>query len=463
VTRPRILFAALFALLAASRLCHVGVMWAEENLPAAAAAQMLRGHTLYRDLWFDKPPVLPAVYLLWGGQDGWMARAAGALFALGLCALAWAFARDLWGRREACWAAALMAFFLVFYFPAAVIPLASDLLLAAPHLAAVWMAWKRRPFWSGALAGVAFLINPKGLFVLAACVLWSWSSLPLLALGFLAPNALALLCLWAAGALPAYYEQVWAWGRLYAGGTFVADPVRNGILRTLHWVGFHAALAVAAFFAATRRPRELDWRWAAWALISLAAVAAGWRFFPRYYFQLLPVAVLAAARGISLMGPRRWIALALLAVPLVRFGPRYVLVARGEPWADTAMDRDSRAAAALLRSQAHPGATLFVWGFRPELYVYSDLDASTLYLDSQPLTGIPADRHLSAASAVAAAPALARRRELTRTAPDFIIDGLGPYNPSLALSAYPDLAPWLAAYRPAGRTAGCILYRRAAP
>ncbi len=71
------------------------------------------------------------------------------------------------------WAAGLLGFFLIFDFAAAVIPAASDLLMLAPHVAAVWLAWKRGPFWSGVLAGVAFWISPKGLFVAAACALWN--------------------------------------------------------------------------------------------------------------------------------------------------------------------------------------------------------------------------------------------------------------------------------------------------
>ena len=74
------------------------------------------------------------------------------------------------------WAAGLLGFFLIFDFPASVIPLAADLLMLAPHLAAVWMAYRRRPLWAGALAGVAFAINPKGVLVLAVCAWWapSW-------------------------------------------------------------------------------------------------------------------------------------------------------------------------------------------------------------------------------------------------------------------------------------------------
>jgi len=294
--------------------------------------------------------------------------------------------------------------------------------------------------------------------VLAACVLWSWRALPALAAGFLLPNALALLWLWRADALAGYWQQVWLWGRVYAGGTFVDEPVRNGVIRTLHWLGFHAALAVAAIFAVASTGKRLDWRWGAWALLSLVAVAAGWRFFPRYFFQLLPVLALVAARGMVLMGARRWLALALLLVPLVRFGPRYVWMAAERSWADTAMDRDSRAAAALLR--ATPGATLFVWGFRPELYVYADMPAALRFLDSQPLTGVPADRHLTQSAAVAPELARAHREELARSRPEFLLDGLGPYNPRLAITQYPDLSGWLQQYRELARTRGTVLYRR---
>ena len=41
-----------------------------------------------------------------------------------------------------------------------------------------------------------------------------------------------------------------------------------------------------------------------------------------------------------------------------------------------------------------------------------------------------------------------------------VVDGLGPYNPALAISNYPDLNDWLAEYREVGRTRGTIIYRR---
>ena len=465
--RLRLFFAALFLTLLAARLCHVDVLWAEEDLPMAAADQMKFGKTLYRDVWFDKPPLLASIYLAWGVRTGWVLRVAGALYALLACALAFWLARDLWGRTEGLWAAGLLGFFLIFDFPSAVIPLAADLTMLAPHLAAVWLACRRQAFWSGVFAGVAFLINAKGLFVLAACAFWCWPGIAPLALGFLASNAIAAAWLAWTGALLPYFDQVWRWGFLYAGSTFLEHPVRAAFARTAEWLGFHSALVIAALWGARDScAPEIRWKMFAWAALSFAAAVVGWRFFPRYFFQVLPVLVIAASRGFALLNRRRIIALALLLIPLVRFGPRYVWLARdlaeGRPhqWNDVAMDQDSRAAARLVRGVAHPGDTLFVWGFRPDLYVYTALPAATRFLDSQPLTGVPADRHLTQSAPVATGFAHANRVALTRSEPTFIMDGLSLYNPALAIDRYPDLQPWLARYREVGRSGMIIIYRR---
>ena len=454
-------------MLLAARLCHLEILWAEETLPLAAAAQMARGKVLYRDLWFDKPPLLASIYLAWGARDGLQLRVAGALYALLACWIAWRFARGMWGELEARWAAGLMAFFLIFDIPSAVTPLAADLLMLAPHLAAVWLAWRGRAFWSGVLAGIAFLFNAKGVFVLAACAIWNVRGLPMLALGFAAPNAVAALWMWTQGSLGAYIEQVWKWGRIYAGGTFVANPVTNGIARTAAWLGFHAAIVIAAGWFWWRDARENRVRWAAWAALSFLAVALGWRFFPRYYFELLPLAVVAGARGFTLMGKRRAAVLAmLLLVPLVRFGPRYALLAqdlvegRPDQWVDIGMDQDSRKAARLARELSGAGDTLFVWGFRPELYVYTKLPAATRFLDSQPLTGVPADRHLTQSLPVETESTRAHRMELAGTHPTVIMDGLGPINPRLAIGQYAELRGWLADYQEVGRTGLTVIYRR---
>jgi hypothetical protein len=87
------------------------------------------------------------------------------------------------------------------------------------------------------------------------------------------------------------------------------------------------------------------------------------------------------------------------------------------------------------------------------------LPAATRYLDSQPLTGVPADRHLTQSTPVETEVSRAHRAELAAAHPTLLIDGLGPYNPKLALTAYPDLAPWLSRYHEVARTPETVIYR----
>jgi hypothetical protein len=463
LSKTRTLFLLLAAVLLASRLCHTAILWEGDTLPLAAGAQMLHGKALYREVWFDKPPLLPLAYLLFGANPGWPLRIAGAFYAFLACWIAYRFARDLWSQTEGLWAAGLLGFFLTFDFPSAVIPVASDLLMLAPHLAAVWMAYRKRAFWSGVLAGIAFWISPKGAFVTAVCVLWDPEGILKIAAGFASVSGVVAGWLWGTGALGAYWDEVWKWGRMYAGSTFVAAPVRNGISRTVNWMGFHAAAVIAAGVALVKGRAGRHWGllpWIGWVFIALVGVAMGWRFFPRYYFLLLPPLILLAARGFATMGRARDLVLLLLLIPLTRFGPTYLAALTDPAWRDTSMDRESRAAASFLREHAKPGDTLFVWGYRPEIYSYTRLPAATLYLDSQPLTGVPADRHLTESEPVEIVETARRRAALAHSQPDFVVDGLGPYNPRLAITNYPDLREWLSHYRKIETVGQTVIYQR---
>jgi len=451
IGRDKFVLALLFLGLLAARLCHTGIVWVEEAYPTAAAIQILDGKSLYRDVWFDKPPLSALIYLLWDARIGVTLRIAGAAFVFACCWMLWRFARDLWGPREGLAAALLLGFFLTFGIPSAVMALAPDLAMVLPHIAAVYLAWRGRAFLSGVVAGVALLINAKAFFVLAACLFFAWSGAGWLLAGFAIPNIIGLI--WFGRP---YVDQVWRWGAMYSGETFA---FATAFVRTANWAGFQAALVVGA---AVVLWREARWRWkmTAWLLLSLAAVAAGWRFFPRYYFQLLPAMALLAARGYTLLGRCRAILLLLLLIPLVRFGPRYVMLAndlahgRQSNWSDLALNQDSQAA-----SNRIAGSTLLVWGYRPDIFAYTRIPAGSRFLDSQPLTGVLADRHLTSSQAFAPEWAAHNRGELIASDPVWIVDGLGPLNPSLAITNFPDLHDWLGNYREVGRTRFAVIYR----
>lgn len=452
-------FALIFAGILVTRLSHLGIVWVEEGYPTAAARQLLDGRVLYRDIWFDKPPLFPYIYTLWGAHTGLLLRLAGVGFVFTSCLLIYRFAADLWTEREGLAAASFLAFYLTFGIPAAVMALAPDLLMIAPHIAAVWLAWRARPLLAGLAAGVGLLLNAKAVFVLAACLLFTGSGWPWLLIGFVLPNLGAL----AIFGQP-YLDQVWAWGRVYSAHGFAP---REGIVRTGNWLGFQSALivGVASFFRTSFfRASKTRWKMAAWILICLIAVASGWRFFPRYYFQLLVPITLLAARGFVFSGPRVRIAMAaLMLIPLVRFGPRYVILAndlahqRPHIWTDLQLSQDSERAAKLLTDRS---GTLLVWGYRPDIFALTRMRAGARYLDSQPLTGVMADRHLTSSEVTFPELAAQNRQELIHTQPTYIVDGLGIFNPSLAITRYADLQPWLASYREIGRTAFSVVYQR---
>jgi len=444
--------ALLFLGLLAARLCHSGIVWVEEAYPTSAAIQILTGRVLYRDVWFDKPPLSALIYMLWDARTGVTLRIAGAAFVFACCWMLGRFAREYWGPREGLAAALLLGFFLTFGIPAAVMALAPDLLMVLPHIAAVFLAWRGRALLSGLVAGIALLVNAKAFFVLAACLFFAWRGAGWLLAGFLVPNIWALI--WFGRP---YVDQVWRWGAMYSEQTFA---FATGFVRTGNWAGFQAALVVGAAVALWKEDRD-RWKMAAWLLLSGAAVAAGWRFFPRYYFQLLPVMALLAARGYTLLGRCRGVILILLLVPLVRFGPRYLMLAndlahgRESRWSDLALEQDSHAVSERV---GHSG-TLLVWGYRPDVFAYTRLPAGSRFLDSQPLTGVLADRHLTSSQPFAPEWAARNRRELIASDPTWIVDGLGPLNPALAITNFPDLNEWLAGYREVGRTRFSIVYK----
>ncbi len=468
----RLICLSVVVLFSCFRLAHVHLLWADEDYHLAATLQILDGKIPYRDFWYDKPPLSAFYYLSIAGRSGWPLRLLDAAYILLACTIAFTLAQTLWTELEG-WAAALfVGFFTTFYLPSAVIPFAADAVMLVPHLAAVYCAATRRAFWAGAWTGVALLANAKALFVLLACAVWLWPEWLALLSGFALVSAVAAIAAIATGAWSGYVQQVWQWGLIYAKDSPVANPILNGSVRTLDWTGFHAALVLCAACGLARVSRDLLLKLLAWIVLSVVAVALGSRFAPHYFLQLLPALAVPAARGcvlaLAAWRQRAVIALAALClVPLVRFGPRYVslatddLLGRKPNWSDVAMDLDSQDVARDIEARRKPNDTLFVWGYRPDIYVYTRMVPDGRFWDSQPLTGVPADRHLRADHAILNGPAAANRIALISSRPDWIVDGLGLLNPRLSPTVYPELRPWLAHYQLVCQTKLSLIYRRA--
>ncbi|MBI3208997.1 MAG: hypothetical protein HYZ37_08865 [Candidatus Solibacter usitatus] len=428
----------------------------EEAYPIAAALEMLRGKVLYRDIWFDKPPLFPAFYATFGAAVGWKLRLAGSLLVSFSSVTAFWLARRLWSSKEGFWAAGLLAFFLTFGIPSAVLAVAPDMLMIAPHLLALLFCVRKQPLFAGVASGIAMLINAKGAFVLAACIAWDWRSAQWILLGAAAAQLPVLSWMAWQGSLRAYWDQVWVWGFSYSADPPFDSPASEGVRRTMNWLGFQLGIVFAAAAALMNLKKPLQRSALFWLAISFVAVMAGWRFFPRYYFHLLTPMCIFAARGICTMGKARFVTFALMLIPLIRFSPGYVERARGLPTIDLALHDDAVRAVEIVKTLKPK--SIMVWGYRPEIYAYSRIPAGTPFLDSQPLTGVLADRHLTQVKPTFPALAKENRRKLTTYWPEVIVDGLAPMNLQLGLGYYPDLQDWRNYYVGVTRIENCAIY-----
>lgn len=442
-----LLAAAIFL----SRAAHVNILWADEDYHLAEAVQVLHGKMLYRDVWYDKPPLNALLFAMFGAWPGWPLRLFSMILELAGAIVSYKFAKSIWGEREGMFAAAAFVFFHVFYFASAAIPVEPDTLMVLPHLTAAYCAWRGRSLWAGALSGVAFLLNTKGLFVLAACIAIAPSGWMMMLAGFAGPVAMGGAWLAAQGAFADYIEQVWRWGMLYA-----SNPQPESAWapwgRLISWLGYHFPLVLCSLPTFECVDRSQRRKLLLWIAISFAAACLGWRFAPRYMNQVFPALVIAGSYGLArttetLVG--RWAVVALFAVLVVRFGPRYERLLlddlHQEPhqWSDISMDLESRGAGTALRAMAQPDDTIFVWGYRPNVVAYSRLAVAGQLWDSQPITMVPADRHLGSAEPLDAQWARDNQEKLISMRPTFIVDGLSAYNPELDIHKFPALAQWL--------------------
>ena len=112
----------------------------------------------------------------------------------------------------------------------------------------------------------------------------------------------------------------------------------------------------------------------------------------------------------------------------------------------------------MILASAGPG-TPSSWGYRPNLIAYTRLPVAGRLWDSQPVTGVPADRHLVDSEPVSAEWARENRQQLIRTRPVFLVDGLSGYNARLDIHRYPDLAGWLQQYCVSGSAGLITVYR----
>lgn len=468
----------------------------DEAIHAAAARTILDGGVLYRDAIDQRTPLtyyaVAGVFRVFGennlwavrcgiallvGATGWLLLVAGHRLrnrAAGICGgfLYVLLATSALYPGDA--NAANTEWFVAFFSSAA----------AAVFLGGGPAARNRRYLTTGLLASGAFLSKQPALLDAAApflTVLYvGWRQgrprretigrLAAFAAGWLLPvaAAAAYFLLHGAGRDALFYT--WTYNLRYYGAAVTFSDRVMSLVEPLHLVGAAGPALLALWLAGAagtlhrllqRHPQPAEAPGnpgrlfvTVWSVAALAGAGSGGRDFQHYSIQFLAPFCLGAGLALGWLydraaaAPGHW--LARLAAGAVLAGLIFELVPPAVAGRKRRQGEDpARTVAAYIRQHGGPDDRIFVWGYHPDLYLYSDRRPASRFLYASFLTGllpwinadpdVPTDRWI-VPGAMDQLLADLRRRQ-----PRYIVDCSPGYNRYWHKYPLADFAP-LAAY-----------------
>lgn len=465
----------------------------DETAYSVVANEIVDGGRPYIDAADRKPPLLfwtyAAVFKV-AGKYNWAALHAVAL-AWTLCTMAglYIIGQRLFDRGTG-WIAALLYSVFQPWGTSKNLAFNGELLMNLPIVWAWAIALRRsssllRPelLFAGVLLCAAFLLKqpaaiaavPLGLYLL----LWGNDAnrgrtrtariinAAMLTIGFFGALGLVTVVLWKQGIL----RDAFYW-------TIVNHSVPHvfwtkGLLHTLAFAGACLPLLIAAAMAYRDKPGV--WadkgpeRTALLGLVIASAlgVAAGGRFYPHYYIQLIPPLALLAAPNFARLWAaniqaRHWLLRPAfthtwLALAVVAFFTAH--------WLELVSQRKPSETGKYLFEHSTPTDRIFVWGQAPKIYLESQRRPACRYILAFPLTGYVFGGPL---------PGVDTRKwiipdawgtleqDFDKHPPAYIADlKFDPKNAPYPVSNFPILATLLAEqYQPVARTAEGVIYQR---
>ena len=336
-------------------------------------------------------------------------------------------------------------------------------------------------FPAGALLGAAFLLKqpaaiaavPLGIYLLLPSYRVSRNLTPtnsiiqatMLTLGFFVTLGSVAIVLWKQGILhDAFYWTI-------ADHDVPHVFWQKGMVNTLTFLGACLPLIIGSTMSC--RDKSGIWsgrraeRTALLGLLAASAIgsAAGARFYPHYYVQLIPpLALLAAPYYARLWSrtirPPHWIlrpkvTYAWLTLTVVAVSIRH--------WTGLAPQRVPFEAGRYLLTHSAPADRIFVWGQSSEIYLDAHRRPACRYITAFPLTGyvfggpIPG---LDTSSRILPGAWSTLQRDFARHPPAYIVDvhpGLGAAE--YPVKNFPILAKFLRErYQPVARAAESVIY-----
>ena len=463
----------------------------DEAVYSVVANEIVDGGRPYVDAADRKPPLLFWTYAAVfeaAGKFNWKALHAVALaWTLGTMAGLYVIGRGLFDRETGLTAALLYGVFQ----PWATfknLAFNGELLMNLP-LVWAWAIGLRRSssrvrpelVVAGALLCAGFLLKqpaaiaavPLGIYLLlpsyrASRGLTRTASVvhaAMLTAGFFATLGLVTTMLWKQGILhDAFYWTI----------TNPSIPHlfwKRGILLTLAFIGACLPLLIGAAMA--YRDKNGIWtgksaeRTALLALVVASAIgtAAGARFYPHYYIQLIPpLALLGAPHYARLWSgrtqPPLWllrpaVAYAWLVLTIVAFSITH--------WRELGSRREPSETGRYLSEHSAPDDRIFVWGHAPNIYLESQRRPACRYILTFPLTGYVFGGPLPGVDTrkwIVPGAWMTLEQDFVTHPPVYIVDLYSDPDALYPVRDFPILARLLAErYEPVTRTAEGLVYR----
>ncbi len=281
--------------------------------------------------------------------------------------------------------------------------------------------------------------------------------------GFFGTLALTSLILWKQGIL----RDTIYW--TITNHTVAVVFWKKGFLHTLVFLG--ACLPLVLGSVISYRNRAGLWAThsaertalAGFVIVSAIGAAAGARFYPHYYIQLIPpLAILAApvfAHVFSTPNNRPlWLkpqfVTAALVITFVAFSIAY--------WVGEAANRKPTETGEYVRTHAKPDDRIFVWGQNAEMYLDAQRRPACPYVVTFPLTGYIFGGIYNVDTSDRIVPGTWDKLDQAFKAhpPAYIIDvHEDPKNAQYPILHFPVLARWLKAYEAVAEVKEGIVYR----
>lgn len=462
-----------------------------EAMYSVVANEIVDGGRPYIDAVERKPPLLfwtYAVIFKMAGKFNWRAlHFVALLWTLGAMAGLYVIGRELFDRNTGLIAA---LFYSVFqpWWTWKTLAFDGEMLMNLPIILAWAIAFRGSSsrlrselFVAGALLGVAFLLKqpaaiaavPLGIYLLLPSYRASRSLTRInsiiqattLTAGFFAVLGLVTIVLWKQGIL----RDAFYW-------TITDHDVphvfwEKGILLTLAFIGVCLPLIVGAIMA--WRDKSEIWaaktaeRTALFGLLSASAIgaAAGARFYPHYYIQLIPPLALLAAPYYArlwsrILRPPRWflqpgVTYAWLALTIIAFSIIH--------WTGLAPRRAPSEEGRYLLTHSSPDDRIFVWGQNSKIYLDARRRPASRYITTFPLTGqifggqVPG---FDTRSRILPGAWSNLERDFARHPPAYIVDVDADPTAQYPVKDFPILANLLKQqYQVVARTAEGVIYR----